>query len=90
MLLVFFLSMLLFSFVSYAADGSGIPFSSPFYIRPAVAAIRVATAAAPPVADDDDAAADDNDDVDDKYHYTIHRSFFIGFWNQFCLYQLVP
>ena len=82
--------MLLFSFVSYAADESGTPSSSSFYIRPVIAAIQVAAAAPPPVADDDAAAAADDDDVDDKYHFTIHCSFFVGFRNQFLSYHLIP
>ena len=87
---MFFLSVLLFSFVSYAADESGTPSSSSFYIRPVIAAIRVAAATPPPVADNDATAADDNDDYANAYDLTSTASFFIGFQNQQLAYQLFP
>ena len=83
--------MLLITIVWYC-NGSGTPSSSysSFYIRPAVAAIRVAAATPPPVTDDDATAADDNDDYANEYDLTPAVSLFIEFRNRFGPYQLVP
>ena len=83
--------MLLITIVWYC-NGSGTPSSSSFYIRPAVAAIRIAVdttaAAAPTAADDDD--DDDDDDYANEYDLTPAVSLFIEFRNRFGPYQLVP
>ena len=75
--------------VPAAANGSGTPSSSSFYIRPAIATIRVAVAvdtiaaAAPTTADDND---DNDDDYANEYDLTPAVSLFIEFQNRFGRY----